>query len=203
VRWAFGLLLVALGCDSFAGRAPALHDVRTTPSGAGGSEQGPTNGVGDLHLGSVPGLTIDTPVVEPEPEPDWCTVARQQGATFCESGENRVPHVLEFCEPAPAAPRSEGGAAGMTRADVGAAGMTGADAGAAGTAGADAGAAGTAGAAGVPAQPAECVQYDRPPEWVHDLLIQCYAHCGVGIRSSERRLEGSCCYLAQSEYYGR
>jgi hypothetical protein len=83
-------------------------------------------------------------------------------------------------------------------------GAAGADAGVAGADASGAGAdAGGAGPVSVPGRPDECVQYDRPPEWVHDLLIQCYAHCGVGIRKSPRQLEGSCCYLAQSEYYGR
>jgi hypothetical protein len=85
----------------------------------------------------------------------------------------------------------------MAGADVGAAGAADLDAGAAG---ADAGA---AGARGVAPQPTQCVQYDEPPEWVYDLLLKCIAHCGVGIRSSERQLEGSCCYIAESEYYGR
>ena len=166
------------------------------PEGACSSNsmsQGPTNGAGGLTLGSAPGLTVDAPVVGPEPEPDFCMVPRQQGATFCEAGENAIPQVLEYCEPAPASPRGEGGAPGMDGG--GAAGTS------AGPPGMDGGAAGAD--VGGPAQPAECVQYDRPPEWVYDLLIQCYAHCGVGIRSSQRRLEGSCCYLAKSEYYGR
>ena len=193
MRWAFGFVLVALGCDSFAGPAPPLRDAPSTQPGVGGPKQGPTRGGGGTTFSSPPVLIVDDPVAEPEPDPDWCTVAKQQGATFCEANNNTVPH-LEFCEPAPAAPRSEGGAAGMAGADGGAAG---ADAGAGGV---DAGA---AGAQGVPAQPTQCVPYDGPPEWVYDLLIQCIAHCGVGIRSSERKLEGSCCYVAESEYYGR
>jgi hypothetical protein len=48
-----------------------------------------------------------------------------------------------------------------------------------------------------------CIEYERPPEWVYELVVQCYAHCGVGIRASERVLQGSCCYTASSEYYGR
>ena len=191
-------MLVALGCDSFAGPAPPLHDARSTQPGGGGTKRGPNGGGGGTTFLSTPDLIVDVPVVEPDP--GWCTVAKQQGATFCEANKNTVPH-LEFCEPAPAAPRSEGGAAGMAGADWGAAGVD------AGAAGVDAGAAGVdAGAAGaqaVPAQPTQCVPYDRPPEWVYDLLIQCIAHCGVGIRSSERQLEGSCCYVAESEYYGR
>lgn len=207
MRWAFGLVLAALGCDSFAGDALVPRDVQSTQAGVGGTKQGPTNGVGGLSLGSMPGLIVDAPVVQPKPDPDWCRVARQQGATFCEAGENENPQVLEYCEPAPTAPPSTGGAAGMAAID-GSGRMDGGAAGAdAGGAGADAGAASTdAGAAGgpaIPGQPAECIQYDLPPEWVHDLLIQCYAHCGVGIRLSQRQLEGSCCYRAQSEYYGR
>jgi hypothetical protein len=171
-------VLVAFGCDSFAGAAP--HDVRSTPPGVGGTKQGPTHGAAGMTFGSPPDLIIDVPVVEPELDPDWCTVAKQQGATFCEAREDTVEHVLEYCEPAAAAPPSEGGEAGTART----AGMAG-------------------GAPGVAEQSAECVQYDRPPEWVYDLLIQCIAHCGVGIRNSQRQLEGSCCYLAWSEYYGR
>lgn len=54
-----------------------------------------------------------------------------------------------------------------------------------------------------PADAEGCIAYDRPPAWVYDLLLQCIAHCGVGIAPSERALEGSCCYFASSEYYGR
>ena len=182
----FGLVLVALGCDSFAGAAP--RDVRSTQPGVGGTKQGTTN-AGGMTSGSPPDLIVDVPVVEPVFEPDWCTVAEQRGATFCEARENTVEHVLEYCEPAAVAAPSEGGAAGT-----------------ASTGGMDAGGAGGAGGAGAPGsagQATECVAYDRPPEWVYDLLIQCVAHCGVGIRNSERQLEGSCCYLAWSEYYGR
>lgn len=184
-------MLVAVGCDSFA---DAPHDMRSTRPSVGGTQQGPTNGAGGTISFPPPVLIVDVPVVEPEPNPDWCTVADQEGATFCEERTETSGRVLEYCEPAPAAPPTEGGAAGMAGAD-------------AGTAGADTSTAGVAsgGAAGGPGtgQPAECVEYDRPPEWVYDLLIQCYAHCGVGIRMSQRKLEGSCCYLAQSEYYGR
>jgi hypothetical protein len=208
-------VLVALGCDSLA---DAPHDMRSPQPSVGGTQQGTTNGAGGTTSFAPPVLIVDVPVVEPEPNPDWCTVANQEGATFCEERTEPSGRVLEYCEPAPGAPPIEGGAAGMAGADAGAAGAdagasaagaAGADAGtagasAAGAAGADAGTAG-ASAAGGPGtgQPAECVNYDRPPEWVYDLLIQCYAHCGVGIRMSQRKLEGSCCYLAQSEYYGR
>jgi len=54
-----------------------------------------------------------------------------------------------------------------------------------------------------PQDGAPCVTYDRPPSWLHDLLIQCLAHCGVGIAASERELAGACCYVGHSEYYGR
>lgn len=54
-----------------------------------------------------------------------------------------------------------------------------------------------------PQDGAPCLAYDRPPIWLHDLLIQCIAHCGVGIATSERELDGACCYLGGSEYYGR
>ena len=225
MRWALGLVLVALGCDSFA---DAPHDLRSTQAGVGGTQQGPTKDAGGTSF-TPPVLIVDAPVVEPEPDRDWCTVAKQQGATFCEERTEPFGRVLEYCDPAPAAPPSAGGAAGMSGtagmsaaaaggdaafAGAGAAGAdtgaAGADTGAAGAdtgaAGADTGAAGAdTGAAGGPGtgQPSECVQYDRPPGWVYDLLIQCYAHCGVGIRMSQRRVEGSCCYLAQTEYYGR
>jgi hypothetical protein len=207
-------VLVALGCDSFADAAP--HDPWSTQPGVGGTKQGPANDASGTTSFPPSEWIVDVPVVAPEPDPDWCTVAGQQGATFCEEREGTFGRVLEYCDPAPAAPPSEGGAAGMAGTAGIAAGMAGgtasagaagADAGAAGAdagaAGADAGAAGAdAGAAGT-GQPTECVQYDRPPEWVYELLIQCYAHCGVGIRMSQRRLEGSCCYVAESEYYGR
>jgi hypothetical protein len=182
VRWVFGLLLVALGCDSFAGAAP--RDVRSSQPGVGGTKQGSMN-AGGMTSGAPPTLFVDAPAVEPEFDPDWCTVAEQRGATFCEVHENTVEHVLEYCEPAAVAP-SAGGAGGTG-----------------GNAGADEGGAGAGGAPGAAGQPAECRDYDRPPDWVYDLLIQCAAHCGVGIRKSERQLEGSCCYLAWSEYYGR
>jgi hypothetical protein len=163
----------------------------------GGTKQGPTNGAGGTVSFSPPELIVDVPALEPEPDPDACTVAKHQGATFCEERKDTYWRVLEYCEPAPFAPATEGGAAGT---DGGAAGAD-ADAGAAGAAGA----ATVSGAAGAPGsgQSEQCVSYDRPPQWVYDLLIQCYAHCGVGIRLSQRKLEGSCCYLAQSEYYGR
>lgn len=48
-----------------------------------------------------------------------------------------------------------------------------------------------------------CAILERPPEWAYELLLQCIAHCGVGIASSSRELDGACCYLATSEYYGR
>lgn len=48
-----------------------------------------------------------------------------------------------------------------------------------------------------------CAILERPPEWAYELLLQCIAHCGVGIAPSSRELEGACCYLARSEYYGR
>jgi hypothetical protein len=197
-------VLVALGCDSFADAGP--HDLRSTQPGVGGTKQGSVNGVGGTTSFTPPVLIVDAPVVEPEPDRDWCTVAKQQGATFCEERTEPFGRVLEYCDPAPAAPPSEGGAAGLAGTAGMSAAAVGGDAAGAGVAGADAGAAGAdTGAAGGPGtgQPAECVQYDRPPGWVYDLLIQCYAHCGVGIRMSQRRLEGSCCYLAQSEYYGR
>jgi hypothetical protein len=160
--------------------------VRGISPGVGGTEPGPTNGAGGMISGSLPGLSGEAPAVEPELDPDWCAVAKQQGATFCEAREDTVERVLEYCEPAAAAPPSEGGEAGT----AGVAGMVG-------------GGAGAGGAPGVAEQPAECVRYDRPPVWVYDLLIQCVAHCGVGIRNSQRQLEGSCCYLAWSEHYGR
>ena len=182
-------MLVALGCDSFA---DAPRDLRSTQPGVGDTQQAPTKGAGGTTF-TPPVLIVDSPGVEPEPDRDWCTVGKQQGATFCEERTEPFGRVLEYCAPGPAAPPSEGGAAGM-------AGTAGMNAGA----GADTGAAGAAGAAGAgTGQPAQCVQYDRPPGWVYDLLIQCYAHCGVGIRMSQRRVEGSCCYLAQTEYYGR
>jgi hypothetical protein len=43
----------------------------------------------------------------------------------------------------------------------------------------------------------------RPPDWVWDLMLQCFAHCGVGIATSERMLDDACCYVASTEYYGR
>lgn len=48
-----------------------------------------------------------------------------------------------------------------------------------------------------------CPTLEHPPEWAYELLLQCIAHCGVGIISSSRELEGACCYIAASEYYGR
>jgi hypothetical protein len=89
-------------------------------------------------------------VEAPEPKPDPCVVAAQNGAIFCELGRAS----LEYCVEAP----QDG---------------------------------------------APCVAYDRPPSWLHDLLIQCIAHCGVGIATSERELDGACCYVGHSQYYGR
>jgi hypothetical protein len=54
-----------------------------------------------------------------------------------------------------------------------------------------------------PQDGAPCPGYDRPPVWLYDLLIQCVAHCGVGIATSERELDGACCYFGESEHYGR
>jgi hypothetical protein len=48
-----------------------------------------------------------------------------------------------------------------------------------------------------------CIDYDWPPGWVYDLMLECYAHCGVRIDASARVLEGSCCYTATSVYAGR
>jgi hypothetical protein len=41
-----------------------------------------------------------------------------------------------------------------------------------------------------------CVELSDPPRWVYDLLVGCYAECVVLIRTSERVLSGSCCYIA-------
>ena len=49
----------------------------------------------------------------------------------------------------------------------------------------------------------DCPTLEYPPEWAHDLLLKCAAHCGVGIASSTRELEGACCYIATSQIYGR
>lgn len=54
-----------------------------------------------------------------------------------------------------------------------------------------------------PPDGAPCAACERPPSWLYDLLIQCVAHCGVGIATSQRELDGACCYVGQSEYYGR
>ena len=175
------MALVFLGltcCDALAERIPSGGDVppdRRTPISAGNG--GSASAAGRAGIGGsfqVPVLTIGgAPVVEPEP--DWCETAEQYGATFCSADK---PNTLEYCVPAPV---DLGGTAG---------------------AGETAGAGGEGDGGNSPDEPA-CVVYDWPPEWVRDLVLQCYAHCGVGFRLSERKLEGSCCYLAASEYYGR
>lgn len=54
-----------------------------------------------------------------------------------------------------------------------------------------------------PRDGAPCAAYERPPSWLYDLLIQCVAHCGVGIATSQRELDRACCYVGVREYYGR
>ncbi|RYZ07342.1 MAG: hypothetical protein EOO73_11830 [Myxococcales bacterium] len=214
MRWELGLALLACGCDLVViGSAPVRQEVPDSPVGEGGMKSGAAGGT---TFPPPPPLTVDTPAVaEPEPELDWCTVAAQQGATFCEASET----TLEYCEPAPVAPLTEGagGAEAGLGADRGGAGAglggAGEDAGAAGAsasasasanAGTDAGGArGDAGAAGASGAANACPQYEHPPFWVYDLVVQCAAHCGVAIRSSERRLGGTCCYTAYSVYGGR
>jgi hypothetical protein len=138
------------------------------------------------------------PGIPPETDPDWCTVARSEGASVCEVKDRE----LEYCVPAPApAVRAEAGIAG---ADTGAAG---AESGASGAAGAESGAsgagAGASGAGGAGSGTAECPAYDYPPLWVYDLVLPCFAHCTVALDNSERQLEGSCCYVARPVYGGR
>jgi hypothetical protein len=182
VQRAFGLLLLALGCDSLADPAPSGDGAR--PAGVGGTMQVPPSQGGTISIGDGPPFIVGPAALEPEPEPEWCTVASREGASFCEVREG----ALSYCVPAPA-PMARGapGRAGAAGADAGAAG---ADAGAGGAAGADAGA-------------AECPSYDHPPLWVYDLLLECVAHCSVVIANSERQLDGSCCYVASSVYGGR
>ena len=50
-----------------------------------------------------------------------------------------------------------------------------------------------------------CIAYgdDDVPGWAYWLVLECSAHCGVGMSASERVLEGSCCYTVVSEIYGR
>ena len=177
--------LVFLGltcCDALAERIPSGDDVppdHRTPISAGSSGSASTAGRAGIG-GSfqVPVLTIGgAPVVEPEP--DWCETAERNGATFCSADK---PNTLEYCEPVTLIHSGDG---------------AGGD-GAGGAAGDTAG-----GNVGSSLGGQTCIGYDRPPEWAYDLVIQCYAHCGVGIAMSQRVLEGSCCYKVTSEYYGR
>lgn len=148
-----------MGCDALAERSDPDHepppDLATSGSAAiGGSPgHGGTAGAAGTLAIEVPRLDIGgSATLEPEPEPDWCEIAAQNGATFCEARRQ----ALEYCEPAP-----EGGQG--------------------------------------------CIDYgdDDVPGWAYVLVLECSAHCGVGMRASERVLEGSCCYTVVSEIYGR
>ena len=153
LRFVRVVVLFALGCDSLASPQdePRQPPHGSPPTSEGEPTDGRAGGAGPAApevMLSLGGGFTDPP--EPEPEPDLCVVAGENGAIFCEPG----PASLEYCVEAPP-------------------------------------------------DDAPCAAYDRPPEWLRDLLIQCTAHCGVGIATSDRELEGACCYFGKSEYYGR
>jgi hypothetical protein len=214
MRWVLALSLVALGCDSLSAPAPASdHGTGSVP----GSSMAGTSGVPPMpSLGPILDVGASGRAsVSPAEPADWCAEAALQGAVFCAVQDKE----LEFCEAA-----ASGGASSSSVAFAGGAESTGGpqDVGGAGgafarDAGGGAGPAGgatlddaggaAAGLAGIDGEavdiPSACPVYEGPPGWVRDMLLECYAHCGVNIVPSSRVMPGACCYRAYSVYAGR
>jgi hypothetical protein len=206
MRWVAVFLLIPLGCDSLFESPPAQADHRGPTSAVAGAS-GSTSTLEPFLPGT---LDVGGAGSTPAEPPDWCTEAVQQGAVFCEAENSE----LEFCVVAPSddgtggVASSEGGSGASAEGGVSGAegGVSGAEGGVSGAEGGVSGAEGGVSGAegGAVAEPnSGCPVPDYPPEWVRELVIQCYAHCAVRMVRSSRRVDGACCYRAYNVYAGR